>query len=54
MTKNNSTDAIPSIPPGVTLTTLDNGLVIIVREDHNAPVVSAQAWAMAGNIHEDR
>ena len=45
---------IPSIPPGVKLTTLDNGLTIIVREDHNAPVVSAQAWAMAGSIHEDR
>jgi len=45
---------IPSIPPGVTLTTLDNGLTIIVREDHSAPVVSAQAWAMAGSIHEDR
>jgi predicted Zn-dependent peptidase len=29
-------------------------LTIIVREDHNAPVVSAQAWAMAGSIHEDR
>ena len=45
-------DIIPSIPPGVKLTTLENGLVIIVREDHNAPVVSAQAWAMAGSIHE--
>ena len=45
-------DLIPSIPPGVKLTTLDNGLVIIVREDHNAPVVSAQAWAMAGSVHE--
>ncbi len=45
---------IPSIPPGVTLTTLDNGLTLIVREDHHAPVVSAQAWAMAGSIHEDR
>jgi len=43
---------IPSVPPGVKLTTLDNGLTIIVREDHNAPVVSAQAWAMAGSIHE--
>ncbi len=52
MTKDIST--IPSIPPGVTLTTLENGLTIIVREDHNAPVVSAQAWAMAGSIHEDR
>jgi zinc protease len=54
MTKINSNGDIPSIPPGVKLTTLDNGLVIIVREDHNAPVVSAQAWAMAGSIHEGR
>ncbi len=45
---------IPSVPPGVKLTTLENGLTIIVREDHNAPVVSAQAWAMAGSIHEGR
>ena len=29
MTKN--TSDIPSIPPGVTLTTLENGLTIIVR-----------------------
>jgi zinc protease len=49
-----SNSEIPSIPPGVKLTTLENGLVIIVREDHSAPVVSAQAWAMAGSIHEDR
>ena len=53
MNKNN-TSAIPSIPPGVTLTTLDNGLTIIVREDHNAPVVSAQAWCAAGSIHEGK
>ncbi len=46
--------SIPSVPPGVKLTTLDNGLIIIVREDHSAPVVSAQAWAMAGSIHEDK
>jgi zinc protease len=45
---------IPAIPPGVTLTTLDNGLTVIVREDHSAPVVSAQAWSMAGSIHEGR
>ena len=44
----------PSPPAGVTLTTLDNGLTIIVREDHSAPVVSAQAWCMAGSIHEGR
>ena len=34
------------------LVTLDNGLTIIVREDHSAPVVSAQAWAKTGSIHE--
>jgi zinc protease len=45
---------IPSLPPGVKLITLDNGLTVIVREDHSAPVVSAQAWCMAGSIHEDK
>ena len=45
---------IPSSPPGVTLTTLENGLVIIVREDHSAPVVSAQAWCMTGSVHEGK
>src|SRR5512137_684618 len=45
---------IPSLPSGVQLTTLDHGLTIIVREDHSAPVVSAQAWAMSGSIHEGR
>ena len=49
-----SNGEIPSIPPGVKLTTLDNGLTIIVREDHNAPVVSVQAWCAAGSIHEGR
>ena len=50
----NSSEPIPSVPPGVKLTTLDNGLTIIVREDHSAPVVSAQAWCMSGSIHEGR
>jgi zinc protease len=45
---------IPPLPPGVRLTTLDNNLTIIVREDHSAPVVSAQAWCMAGSIHEGK
>ena len=52
MTKPISNGDIPALPAGVKLTTLENGLVIIVREDHSAPVVSAQAWAMAGSIHE--
>jgi zinc protease len=44
----------PTIPPGVRLTTLPNGLTIIIREDHSAPVVSAQAWCRAGSIDEGR
>jgi zinc protease len=54
MSKTISNGEIPALPSGVTLTTLENGLVIIVREDHSAPVVSAQAWAMSGSIHEGK
>jgi zinc protease len=54
MTRAKSNGEIPPLPPGVTLTTLENGLTIIVREDHSAPVVSAQAWCRAGSIHEDK
>jgi zinc protease len=46
--------AIPAVPAGVKVTTLDNGLTIIVREDHSAPVVSAQAWCVTGSIHEGK
>ena len=45
---------IPSIPSGVRITTLPNGLTIIVREDRSAPVVSAQAWCRTGSIHEGK
>src|SRR5271165_5158134 len=46
--------SIPAIPSDVRLTTLENGLTIIIREDHSAPVVSAQAWSMTGSIHEGK
>ena len=42
------------MPPGARLTTLENGLVIITREDHSAPVVSAQAWCQTGSISEGK
>src|SRR5688572_29641669 len=45
---------IPFLPPGTRLTSLDNGLTIILREDHSAPVVSAQAWCKAGSIDEGK
>src|SRR6478609_1137706 len=34
--------------------TLENGLGIIVQEDHSAPVASVQVWVETGSIHEDR
>ncbi|MBN2505585.1 MAG: insulinase family protein [Verrucomicrobia bacterium] len=46
------TAPLPAIPPGVRVATLDNGLTLILREDHSAPVVSAQAWCRAGSIDE--
>ncbi|MGV3774282.1 MAG: M16 family metallopeptidase [Verrucomicrobiales bacterium] len=45
---------IPALPPGTRLITLENGLVIIVREDPSAPVVSVQAWCKAGSIDEGK
>jgi len=33
--------------------TLPNGLVVIVKEDHSAPVASVQAWCETGSITED-
>src|SRR5262245_34165901 len=49
---NGRTVALPAIPPGVRVVTLPNGLTLILREDHNAPVVSAQAWCRTGSIDE--
>ena len=46
--------SLPAIPPGTTVTTLDNGLTVILREDRSSPVVSAQAWAQTGSVHEGR
>src|SRR5712671_855221 len=40
--------------PPVHKVVLDNGLTILVREDHSAPVVSAQAWCRAGSITEGK
>src|SRR6266404_9448670 len=38
--------------PPVHKVVFDNGLTLLVREDHSAPVVRAQAWVRAGSITE--
>ncbi len=40
------------IAPGVQKTVLENGLTIIVKESHRAPVVAVQVWVKAGGIYE--
>jgi zinc protease len=49
-----STTTPADMPPGVVVSQLACGLTLIMREDHSAPVVSAQAWCKAGSIHEGR
>jgi zinc protease len=42
-----------SVPPtNARLWTLDDGLTVIVQEDHSAPVASVQAWCDTGSIDE--
>src|ERR1041385_1632496 len=53
-TPSETSTVIPAIPPGVHMVTLENGLTLIIREDHSAPVVSAQAWCRAGSVDEGR
>lgn len=36
------------------VTTLPNGLEVIVREDHAHPLVSVQVWIKAGSLHEEK
>lgn len=43
----------PSLPESrAKVFTYDNGLTLIVEEDHAAPVASVQAWCGTGSIHE--
>lgn len=48
-----TTSPLAALPPA-TVHSLGNGLVLIVREDHSAPVVSVQAWCRSGSMHEGR
>jgi zinc protease len=43
---------IPAI--NAKLRSLENGLEVIVREDHQHPLVSVQIWVKAGSIHEEK
>lgn len=43
-----------TLPPSrAEVRTLDNGLEVIVQEDHSLPLVSVQIWVRAGSISEE-
>lgn len=47
--------ATPTLPENhAKIFTLENGVTIIVDEDHSAPVASVQAWCGTGSIHEGK
>ncbi|MBU0714637.1 MAG: insulinase family protein [Verrucomicrobia bacterium] len=44
--------ALDQVATGVNRFVLDNGLIVLTREDASAPVVSIQIWVGAGAVHE--
>ncbi|MDY7562781.1 pitrilysin family protein [Pseudomonas sp. 10B1] len=44
--------ALAAVPQSTHEFTLDNGLKVIVREDHRAPVVVSQVWYKVGSSYE--
>ncbi len=55
--KKSATTAAPALeapPLKAQVRTLDNGLEVIVREDHEHPLVSVQVWIKAGSLHEEK
>ncbi len=56
----NASPVAPAAPPSTLripsskaeVTTLPNGLTLIIEEDRSAPVASVQAWVGTGSIHE--
>ena len=51
MSPNNATFAYPG-PENVTRTVLDNGLIVLVRENHSAPLAVLEGYLPTGNIHD--
>jgi zinc protease len=46
------TPSVTSLTQGVKKTVLDNGLVVLTKEVHTAPVVSVQVWYKVGSRNE--
>lgn len=49
MKRENQKDGLPA---GVRLVQLENGLTLVLKEDHRAPVATVHAWCRAGSVNE--
>lgn len=54
VTSSKTSSSIEIPPSNAQVRTLDNGLEVIIREDHQHPLVSVQIWVKAGSIHEEK
>lgn len=52
VTTSNTSDLLNVLTKGVSKITLDNGLTILLKEVHTAPVVSVQVWYRVGSRNE--
>ncbi|MBN1621391.1 MAG: insulinase family protein [Endomicrobiales bacterium] len=48
-----SSNVYSSLLKGVRKVQLDNGLLLITKEDHSIPLVSVQVWVKVGSVYED-
>ena len=49
----NPVDVLKASHQGICRLVLDNGLIVLLKEDRSAPLVALQFWVGAGAIHED-
>lgn len=48
----NPVDSLQAAQTGIRRVVLDNGLVVLLKQDRSAPLVAIQYWVNAGAIHE--
>ena len=48
----NPVDSLQAAQAGIRRVVLDNGLVVLLKQDRSAPLVAIQYWVNAGAIHE--
>lgn len=52
MAKKNAVEVLRAANEGIRRVVLDNGLIVLLKEDHSAPMAAIQYWVRAGAIDE--